>query len=145
MTLIEAIAKLRELNEPVPTSLSLPSEMKVQGIEHDLGIKFHPDFRQYLLEASDVVYGTKEPVTVTDAHAATDLFIVCQGAWDVGVPKNLIPICEDDGDYYCMNRKGEVVFWSHDGVTDEKWKDLAAWIEEVWIGEEQEEEEEDEE
>jgi hypothetical protein len=51
------------------------------------------------------------------------------------VPRKLLPICEDNGDYYCMNKKGEIVFWSADGASDEKWKDLATWIEEVWIGE----------
>jgi hypothetical protein len=146
MNLTEAIAKLRELNEPVPKPMSLPSEMKVQGGEEDLERKFHPDFRRYLLEASDVVYGTKEPVTVTDPHFPTDLFTVCEEAWEAGVPKDMIPVCEDNGDYYCMNKKGQVVFWSHDGATDEKWKDLATWIEEVWIGESQDDEgEEDEE
>ena len=65
---------------------------------------------------------------------------MCQEAWEIGVPEDLIPICQDNGDYYGMNKKGQVVFWSHDGATDEKWKDLATWIEEVWIGESQEEE-----
>ena len=145
MTLTEAIAKLRELNEPVPKPLGLPSEMKVQGVQDDLEKKFHPDLKRYLMEASDVVYGTKEPVTIMDPHAHTDLFTVCQEAWEIGVPEDLIPICEDNGDYYCMNKKGQVVFWSHDGATDEKWKDLATWIEQVWIGESQEEGEEEEE
>ena len=53
------------------------------------------------------------------------------------LPRKFLPICEDNGDYFCMNRKGEVVFWSHDGATDEKWKDLATWIEEAWIGEDE--------
>jgi hypothetical protein len=30
---------------------------------------------------------------------------------------------------------GEVVFWSHEGATDERWPDLATWIREVWIAE----------
>ena len=52
------------------------------------------------------------------------------------LPRDLLPICEDNGDYYCMNAVGEVVYWSHDGVSDEKWSDLATWIRKVWIARE---------
>jgi hypothetical protein len=151
MTLSEVIAALRSHNETVPTPLRLPTPDEVDAAEEDVGRKFHPDLRRYLLEASDVVFGTKEPVTVADASWNTHLPSVCESAWEeMELPKNLLPICEDNGDYYCMNKKGEIVFWSSDGATDEKWKDLATWIEECWIGEEEEgtgddeEEEEDE-
>src|SRR5262249_51831625 len=87
----------------------------------------------------DVVFGNFEPATITDAESHTDLFTIADEAWDeMELPKKLLPICEDNGDYYCMNAKGEVVFWSHNGSTDEKWKNLATWIEEVWIGESEE-------
>ncbi|MDB5329823.1 MAG: cell wall assembly protein [Phycisphaerales bacterium] len=136
MTLDEAIARLRELNETVPIPQRLPTEAEVSAAERELGHPFHPNFRKYLLEASDVVYDTKEPVTITDPDSHTHLQTVCEDAWEqMEVPKKLLPICEDNGDYYCMNKKGEIVFWSGDGATDEKWPSLAAWIEEVWIGE----------
>ena len=37
--------------------------------------------------------------------------------------------------YYCIDRRGQVVYWDHDGATEERWPDLAAWIVEVWVGE----------
>ena len=49
--------------------------------------------------------------------------------------EELLPICEDNGDYYCLNQAGEVVFWSHNGATAEKWRNLADWIKQVWIEE----------
>jgi hypothetical protein len=132
----EVIQRLRELNEPVPKPLCLPTEGEVTALEKRLGVTFHPDYRRFLVEASDVVYGTLEPATITLPGSHTDLARVCDGAWNaMGVPKNLLPICEDNGDYYCMNAGGQVVFWSHNGASDEKWPDLAAWIEEVWLGE----------
>jgi hypothetical protein len=111
----------------------------VAAAEEEIGVSLHADLKRYLLEASDVVFGTKEPVTVTDSSFNTHLPSVCESAWEeMEVPRKLVPICEDNGDYYCMNKKGEIVFWSSDGATDEKWKDLATWVEEVWIGEEEE-------
>jgi hypothetical protein len=138
MTLDEAIKELRDRNEEVPTPMRLPTVEEVAAAEKEIGVQLHPDLKQYLLQASDVVFGTKEPVTVSDATFNTHLPEVCNQAWDeMDVPRKLVPICEDNGDYYCMNKKGEVVFWSSDGATDEKWKNLATWIEEVWIGEEE--------
>ena len=139
MTLTEAIKQLRTRNQPVPTPMRLPTEGEVAAAEKEIGIQLHPDLKRYLLEASDIVFGTKEPVTVTDPEFNTHLPTVCESAWEeMDLPKKLLPICEDNGDYYCMNNKGEIVFWSDGAATDEKWKDLSAWIEEVWIGEEEE-------
>lgn len=134
MNLEEVIRELRERNEPVPKPLRLPTAKEVDDAQRKLRVTFHPDYRKYLLDASDVVYGTIEPATVTPDSGHTELTAVAQDAWEVGVPRSLIPICEDNGDYYCMNKMGQVVFWSDDQLT-ERWPDLATWIKEVWIEE----------
>jgi len=64
MHIEEAIAELRPLNEPVPKPAPLPTEADVSAAERLLGLEFPADFRRYLLEASDVVYGTKEPCQI---------------------------------------------------------------------------------
>ncbi|MGE5611164.1 MAG: SMI1/KNR4 family protein [Bacillota bacterium] len=136
MTLDEAIRQLRTLNEPVPEPLRLPTPQEVSAVEQRLAVQFHPDFRKYLLEASDIVFDGLEPVTITRPKSPTDLEVVCAQAWDEWeIPRRLLPICEDNGDYYCMNARGEIIFWSHIGPSQEKWRDLATWIEQVWIGE----------
>lgn len=135
MTLDQAFAELRRLDEPVPTSLRLPTPEEVDAAERESGVRLHPDLRRYLLEASDVTLGAREPVTATPASGHTYLPTVVESARAYGVPADLIPVCEDNADFYCVALSGEVVFWSHDGSTDERWPDLAAWIEEVWIGE----------
>jgi hypothetical protein len=59
---------------------------------------------------------------------------IAEYAWDeMDVPLTLLPICEDNGDYYCLNKKGEIEFWTSNGATDQKWQDLATWIKEIWI------------
>ena len=136
MRLDEAILHLRSLNEPVPKPMRLPTPQEVDAAEQRLGRTLPPEFRKYLLEASDVVFGTKEPVTLTRPSSHTDLHKVCEHAWNAfGVPKELTPICEDNADFFCLNRAGEVIFWTHNGQSSEKWPDVAAWIEECWIGE----------
>jgi hypothetical protein len=130
------IKRLHELSEPVPTPLCLPTPAEVAAVEQQLGVAFHPDLRQYLLAVSDVVFGSFEPVTVGDPDAHTDMISVCRGAWDeYGLPHDLIPVCENNADFYCLNNAGQVVFWSHEGAGAERWSSLAEWIEKVWIGE----------
>lgn len=134
MNLDQVIQELRELNELVPKPMRLPTPDEVTRAQQQLGVTFHADYRKYLLEASDIVYGTLEPCTVIPDGGHSDLIAVARNAWDkVGVPRDLIPICEGNGDYYCIETSGQIVFWSHNGVTDEKWPDLATWIKRVWI------------
>jgi hypothetical protein len=137
MTLDEAIQALRMRNEPVPIPLRLPAEAEVEAAERRLRFEFPPDYRRYLLEASDVVVGTLEPAVVVPGSGNLDLVEIAESAWgEMDVPRDLLPICQDNGDYFCLNAKSEVVYWSHDGVVNEKWADLASWIQEVWLLEE---------
>src|SRR6185436_14200573 len=136
MNLSDVLIELRELNEPMPKPLRLPTQNEVSVAEAQLGIKFHADYRQYLLKASDVVHGALEPAIVIPEAGHLSLVDIAETAWDeMELPRGLLPFCEDNGDYYCLNEAGEVEYWSHNGRTDEKWKDLATWIKEVWIEE----------
>ena len=65
----KVIEKLRALNEPVPTPLSLPSLQDVNSIETALGFKFPKDYKHYLLKGSDVVFGVIEPATIANPHS----------------------------------------------------------------------------
>ena len=134
MELSEVISELRRLNRPVPKPSRLPTEDEVRAAEAQLGVSFHEDFRRFLLEAGDVVYGTHEPAVVTPDAGHLDLIHMAETAWDEdGVPLSLLPFCFDNGNYFCMNEAGEVVYWDHNGTTGEKWPDLASWIKLVWI------------
>ncbi len=133
MDIKEIIVQLKELNEDVPNPLTLPKEQDVVRAEKDLGITFPNQYRHFLLYASDVVYGTLEPANLDIRDNRLYLINVAKEGWDAGIAKDLLPICQDNGDYYCLNKNGEVVYWSHNGFSNEKWSDLATWIHDVWI------------
>ena len=132
MDIGQAIAELRRRNEPVPKPCRLPSPGEVDAAERALAVTFPPDYRQFLLEASDVVVGTKEPCVVIPGYGYLDLVTTAREAWEMGVPQSWLPFCEDNADYFCLDGN-TVRFWSLDGETDEHWLDLATWITEVWI------------
>ena len=108
----EVIEQLRELNEPVPVPLELPEEELLVEIEEQLLINLPFELREFLLKVSDVVYGRLEPVTASDPQSHTYLPEVTATAWDLGVPRDLVPLCQDGRDYYVVDVEGEVTLWS---------------------------------
>jgi len=129
----DVIKILRENNEVVPIPMRLPSESEVLTLEKKLSIHFPSDFKGYLLKVSDVVFGTIEPVTITDPSCYTYFKTVLDDARTCGVDNNLIPICYNNGDFYCMESDGRIVFWSHNGVVDESWDNIWDWVNDVWL------------
>lgn len=124
---------LREKSEAVPVPLDLPDEDQLIRIEEELLLPIPRDMRQFLLEVSDVVYGHLEPVTAADPNSHTHLPEVTAFAWSIGVPRYLMPLCEDDGDYYCVDPEGEVILWKNGELTEETWPSVWHWAEEVWL------------
>ncbi|OLU21125.1 MULTISPECIES: SMI1/KNR4 family protein [Pseudomonas] len=133
----EVIEQLRELNEPVPVPLELPEEELLVEIEEQILINLPFELREFLLKVSDVVYGRLEPVTVTDPQSHTYLPEVASVAWSLGVPRELVPICEDQGNYYCVEQDGTVLLWDgeEEDLTDESWDSVWHWVREVWLEE----------
>lgn len=133
----EVIEQLRELNEPVPVPLELPDEELLVEIEEQILINLPFELREFLLKVSDVVYGRLEPVTVTDPQSHTYLPEVASVAWSLGVPRELVPICEDQGNYYCVEQDGTVLLWDGDeeDLTDDSWDSVWHWVREVWLEE----------
>jgi len=129
----DVIEKLREVNEPVPVPLELPDEELLVEIEEELLIGIPSEFREFLLQVSDVIYGRLEPVTVTDPQSHTYLPEVAAVAWANGLPRELIPLCSDGDDYYAVAEDGEVVLWADGELTEETWDSVWTWARDVWL------------
>ena len=129
----EIIDMLRDSNQPVPVPLDLPGEDVLVEVEEQILLPIPRDMRTYLLEASDVIFGSLEPVTAADPYSHTYLPEVAAVAWSLGVPRYLVPLCEDNGSYYCVEPEGEVVLWRDGDLTDETWPSVWHWIHDVWL------------
>lgn len=131
----DVIEQLRELNEPVPVPLELPDEDLLVEIEEQLLINLPFELREFLLKVSDVVYGSLEPVTASDPQSHTYLPEVAAVAWDQGVPRDLVPLCQAGRDYYVVDIEGQVLLWSGDSgdLTDEGWDSVWHWVKDVWL------------
>ena len=130
----ELIERLRELNEPVPVLLELPDEDTLVEIQEQILIHLPFELREYLLKASDVVYGHLEPVTASDPQSHTYLPEVAFRAWDEGLPRYLVPLCEERGRYYAVDPEGQVLLWEDGELSEEQqWDSVWDWVADVWL------------
>ncbi|UXN59258.1 SMI1/KNR4 family protein [Phyllobacterium zundukense] len=141
------LAELKTLSKGEISRVPLPDDALIAQYERETGFTFPEDYKVFLKKASNVSYGLMEPLYLTTStdpiFLAQDLKENIVAAKQVGVPADWLPICYDNGDFYCIVPDGRVRFWSHNGYSDESWEDLAAWIKQVWIDEYLQTEEDD--
>lgn len=53
----------------------------------------------------------------------------------LGVPRDLIPLCQDGDNYYCVEEDGTVVLWDaeEEGVGEDSWESVWHWARDVWL------------
>lgn len=134
----QTISKLKELAGDSLLKQKLPDEDFLKKLAGRIGFSLPPDYKKFLKEASNVIYGRLDLLTVNPEQGSNnelEQFIneMKESDYFEDVPLQGIPICEDNGDCYFILPDGKVVFWSHNGITDEQWPSLSIWIQEVWI------------
>lgn len=129
----EIIEELRALNVEVLSPLELPDDEDILDVESQLFVTIDGDFRDFLLTVSDVICGSLEPVTVADPNFHTYLPEVAAVAWDQGLSREMLPLCEADGGYYCVDMEGQVSFWQDGEYSDDSWEHVWLWVQDVWM------------
>ncbi|WP_394129088.1 SMI1/KNR4 family protein [Shewanella maritima] len=129
----EIIDHLREVSESVPVPLELPTFEQLVEVEEQILIPLPNDLKEYLLFASDVIYGAIEPVTVTDPYSHTYLPEVTSYAWSIGMPRELIAICQQGDNFYCIDQEGQIHFWQDGELNEEPWESFWDWVEDIWL------------
>ncbi|QNH01930.1 SMI1/KNR4 family protein [Pseudomonas sediminis] len=111
-----------------------PTDAEIASAESKLGIIFHDDYRLFLKSGSDVANAIFEPAVILPGSGHLDIFEIAETAWNVmGLPRDLFPFIEDNGDYFCIAKTGEVVYWSHNGSANERWQNFSAWHKQVCV------------
>ena len=133
--LAAVIDRLIEVSQGKKISEPSPTDSLIESYQNDLGISFSDEYKLFLKFASTVFYGTKDPLVITpDKSSRSELCHAITEGRSLGLPDDWLPICEDNGDYYCIVPSGAVRYWTSNGSSDEYWTSLAEWIEDVWIG-----------
>jgi len=129
----DTIDAIREAALKSASYLELPSHDELVEVEEEILLPIPREFRTFLLECSDVLIGRLEPVTVADPGAHTHLPEVTANAWADGLPRDLMVVCQQGDNYYCISQEGEVQYWQEGELTDQVWLDIWQWAEDVWL------------
>ncbi|WP_394391723.1 SMI1/KNR4 family protein [Shewanella woodyi] len=129
----DIIEQLQEMSETVPIPLELPTFDQLVMAEEEILMPLPGELKQYLLYASDVIYGSLEPVTVSDPNSHTFLPEVTAYAWSIGMPREYVAVCQQGNSFYCIDQEGQMLLWNEDGSESEYWESLWEWIEQVWM------------
>ncbi|MFD8013555.1 SMI1/KNR4 family protein [Streptomyces sp. NPDC058955] len=132
----DVIQYIRETHWPEEAPTQFPTEQLLAQIEDEHSVRLPAGLREFLLHVGDVERGRLEPVTVTDETADTYLPELMAIAWDQGVPRELIVLCEDEGDFYLVGPDDAVVFWScigTGGLTEDRWESVWDWARNEWL------------
>lgn len=121
------------MSETVPIPLELPTFDQLVMAEEEILMPLPGELKQYLLYASDVIYGSLEPVTVSDPNSHTFLPEVTAYAWSIGMPREYVAVCQQGNSFYCIDQEGQMLLWNEDGSESEYWESLWEWVEQVWM------------
>jgi hypothetical protein len=133
-SLNDVIEELKKVSGGERNKTPLPDDALIAQYEKDIGFSFSSDYRKLLKEVGNIYYGTIELLSVTaDKKLYGELSTAINDAISIGVPESWLPICEDNGSYYCLDQQGCVRYWTGDGSNEEQWPDLASWVKDVWI------------
>jgi len=128
------IKKLINLSGDERTSLPLPDDSLILQYEKNTGFTFSSDYKKVLKKVGNIFYGTIELLSLTkDEPYYGELIAALSDARQQGLPDDWLPICEDNGSYYCITPEGMIRYWTTDGYSNDQWPNLASWINEVWI------------
>ncbi|WP_096084929.1 SMI1/KNR4 family protein [Agaribacterium haliotis] len=130
----EIAETLRERAEDCAFGLELPELEAVVEAQEELLIHIPPIFRDYLLSCSDIIYGHVEPVTIADASSHTHLPELAAELWQLGLPRELIPLCRCGAQVYAVAQDDVVWLWREgEEEAEEFCDDVWHWVRDVWL------------
>jgi hypothetical protein len=134
LELNEIAEQLRENTVDTACPLELPTVEDLVEVHEAILISLPGAFREFILQVSDVIYGSVEPVTIADPRSHTYLPEVASEAWAQGMPRELIPLCVCREGTYCVSEDDAVHLWQvGDNEPETKFDDVWQWAQAVWL------------
>jgi len=130
----DIIESLRERNQEVLIALELPDEDQLVLVEEEILIGLPDEYKGFLLEVSDVICGSVEPATAADSTSHTYIGELAATAWNDGLPREFIPVCQHNDIFYCIDEDGEITEWIDGEFTDQTWSGIWMWAKDIWLG-----------
>lgn len=132
----EILEQLQAAAQSSVWGLDKPDHEHTVDAEEQMLLPFPRDFREFLLETGDLLVGSLEPAVVADPSAHNYLPEMAANAWDLGVPRHLIPFCanpDSPSAFYCVDPDGEIQLWWASRQDSESWETIWYWARDVWL------------
>lgn len=114
-------------------ALTLPDDDDITEVEENIYVQIRGEYRDFLLTASDLVIGYLEPATVTEPSSHTYLPELTCHAWEQGLSRELLPICQTAEGYYCLDMEDQIVEWKNGIQEPGSWPSIWSWAADVWL------------
>ncbi|WP_053981120.1 SMI1/KNR4 family protein [Marinagarivorans algicola] len=124
---------LQAAHQSPVVALELPEDDEITAIEEAIYVQIRGDYRDFLLTASDLVIGALEPATVTDPHSHTYLPELTCHAWEQGLSRELLPICQSANGYFCLDMEDQIIEWIDGQIEPGSWPSIWSWAADVWL------------
>lgn len=134
--LFEQLKNLGWQDEDIP----LAKESEIEKVENELKISFPTSYKTF---AKDYLNMGLRGIQFLPFAASEPMYLLSElnnARKYFELPNHLIPFINDNDDYYCFDLKSnqpdyKVVYWSHNGLTNERWENFLDWLEKCLIGE----------
>jgi predicted component of viral defense system (DUF524 family) len=129
-----SIEKILEAANNQRIKFDAPNETIIKKYGDFFNINFSEELQIFFKEASTIFYGIYSPLLLSDDPSKNEGFsnALCYMK-KMNAPKDWIPFCENNGDYFCIDAVDKVHYWSNSGASEEVWDSLSDWIENVWL------------
>lgn len=125
-----------------PQGLPVCTPEDLQQLEGTLNVKVPIELKAYFLNFSDKWFSGFEiflPQSKFQNHPTQGIITLVTQAWKLGVPREYLPFCYDNANYYCIHLEtGAVRFWSsHEQAFSDhpknQWISFNDWVVKAWI------------
>lgn len=118
----------------VPAPFRPPTDSEIAEAERRLNFVFPSEYVAFLKGGGNVANAVFEPAVVLPGSGHLDLIEIAESAWaHEEITRDWLPFIEDNSDYFLLSQSGEVRYWSHHGVTNERWPTFSAWFQQVCV------------
>lgn len=130
------------VNKIFPEGLPKCTPEDLQKLEGVLNITLPTELASFYRNFAHVDFTCFEilsPQAIFHNHPTQGTLTVITEAWKDGVPREYLPFCLDNSDYYCIHlQTGRVRFWSHheqafSDSPNDMWNSFNEWVVNDWI------------
>ncbi len=129
-------------NEVFPKGLPMCTSEDLQELEGALNITMPTELASFYRNFAHVDFTCFEilsPQSIFHNHPTQGTVTIITEAWERGVPREYLPFCYDNADYYCIHLEtGHVRFWSYHELAfsdnpKDMWDSFNDWVVNDWI------------